>query len=56
MKSTLEYVGWSPSMYVARTVGGRILKVVPASASPGDPGSWLTALKGPDAKSGDTSS
>lgn len=55
-RSTLQCVGWGPSMYVARTVGGRIFKVVPALASPGDPGSWLTTLKGPDAKSGDTGS
>lgn len=56
MRSTLEYVRLGHSTYGARIVGGRTLKVVPALASPGDPGSWLIPLTGPDAKSEDTNS
>lgn len=50
--STLEHVGWAQSSCVARTVGGRALKVGPALTSV-DPGSCLTILKGPSAKLGD---
>lgn len=44
------------SLCVARTMGGRTLKVDPALTSPGDPGSRLTILKGPDATLGDLNS
>ena len=47
---TLWSVGLGHSTHVARTVGGRTLKVAPALASPGDPGSCLATLKGPDAR------